>query len=178
MSDSSSLTDACDILWILFRKIKEIKASPSRLNCFDARRFFAGLTLCCWVIVCLEVHNEVDFILVPVLCLPSIGTEDYLGLGFDRTDKYSCQSASVIFAWSLLSHVPRVAIHCDGDPVTNDHPCILSPLPWHSTSHGLYPWWAVFGPSCDPWLFRDLTPQAPLYWCQLAPETESQKRKA
>ena len=39
--------------------------------------------------MCLGVQNEVDFILAPVLCLPSIGSEDYLGLGFDRTDKYS-----------------------------------------------------------------------------------------
>ena len=52
------------------------------------------------------------------------------------------------------------------------------PVTLHSTSHGLNPWWAVFGPSCDPWPFRDLTHQAPLYWCQLAQETESQKRKA
>ena len=44
-----------------------IEASPSRLDCFDARRLlcvFAGHILCCWVTVRLGVQNEEGFILV------------------------------------------------------------------------------------------------------------------
>ena len=45
----------------------------------------------------LGVQNEEGFILVPVLCLPFTGTEDYLGFVSDRTGKYCCFTTSVIF---------------------------------------------------------------------------------